>query len=242
MISEMSKKGNGHRRGNLVQYVVDDLRQKILRGSYQPGQPLPAEGKLAESLEVSRTVIREAMSELKAQGLVEVSQGRRPHVKSMDNQAVISTLDILLQRSQATIVHLMQIRRPLEGEIAALAAENASKEDYRQISNAINDLRVAPTLPQCIEADVAFHRSLALASGNPIFVLFLDTVRALLVRCQQTLFPLAGLMVTLEGHNKIFDEVRAGDPVAARQAMLNHLDEAQHALHQVREEEIEARS
>lgn len=239
MDPEIRENGNGHRRGNLVQYVVDTLRQKILCGTYQPGQPLPAEGKLAQSLEVSRTVIREAMCELRAQGLVEVSQGRRPHVKSMDSQAVIATLDTLLQRSQATLVHLMQVRRPLEAEIAALAAEHATPEDLRQIEKAINDLRIAPDLTASIEADASFHRALAIASGNPLFVLFMDTVRALLVRCQRTLFPLAGLVITLEGHTSIFEQVQAGDPAEARKTMLKHLDEAQQALLQVPEEEIE---
>lgn len=239
-ILRASSGGGRPARPNLVEQVTEQLRGRILQGQYAVGQTMPSEGKLAEGLGVSRTVIREAMRGLRAQGLVEVSQGRRPRVKSNDPSALVASLDLLLQRSQATILHLIQIRRPLEGEIAALAARLADDQVHERLARSINEMRLADDVDGIVRADVAFHRCLAEASGNPLFVLFLDTVRTLLVRSQKTIFPLAGLLVTLEGHQKIYNEIRAGQVEAARAAMLRHLDEAEQALRRAEPENIQA--
>jgi len=221
----------GHPTGHTrVEQVTAELRNKILRGYLASNEWLPSEGALAESMGVSRTVIREAMRNLRAQGLVEASQGRRARVRANDPSVLINSLDAMLQRSEATIYHLLQLRRPLEGEIAALAAEHATQEDLEKLGSTLDELRVARDLEDCIRADVAFHRYLADASHNPLFALFLDTVRALLVRAQQKTFPLAGVLLTIEGHCRILEAIVAREPAAAQQAMLQHLDEAEEAL------------
>lgn len=213
-----------------VSQVTAQLRDQILKGHLASHEWLPSESALAEAMGVSRTVIREAMYNLRAQGLVEVSQGRRARVLANDPTMLINSLDAMLQRSEATIYHLLQLRRPLEGEIAALAAEHATQEDLEKLGGTLDELRVAKTLDECIKADVSFHRYLADASRNPLFALFLDTVRALLVRAQQKTFPLAGVLLTIEGHCRILEAIVARQPVAARQAMMQHLDEAEEAL------------
>jgi GntR family transcriptional regulator, transcriptional repressor for pyruvate dehydrogenase complex len=213
-----------------VEHVTAELRNRILKGHLASNEWLPSESALAQSMGVSRTVIREAMHNLRAQGLVEVSQGRRARVRASDASVLINSLDAMLQRSEATIYHLLQLRRPLEGEIAALAAEHATQADLEKLGSTLDDLRVAKDLEDCIRADVAFHRHLAEASHNPLFELFLETVRALLVRAQQKTFPLAGVLLTIEGHCRILEAIVARNPMAAQQAMLQHLDEAEEAL------------
>jgi GntR family transcriptional repressor for pyruvate dehydrogenase complex len=213
-----------------VEQVTAELRNQILKGHLAKDEWLPSEGSLARAMGVSRTVIREAMRNLRSQGLVEVSQGRRPRVRSTSSSAVIESLDALLQRSEATIYHLLQLRRPLESEIAALAAEHATQADLEKLGGTLDEMRVAKTLEECIKSDVNFHRYLAEASGNPLFMLFQDTLRALLVRAQQRTFPLAGLLLTIEGHCRILEAIAARHPVAAQQAMLMHLDEAEETL------------
>jgi DNA-binding FadR family transcriptional regulator len=213
-----------------VERVTAELRSKILKGHLAKDEWLPSEDSLAKAMGVSRTVIREAMRNLRSQGLVEVSQGRRSRVRTTDPSAVIESLDALLQRSEATIYHLLQLRRPLESEIAALAAEHATQADLEKLGGTLDEMRVAKTLEECIKSDVDFHRYLAEASGNPLFMLFQDTLRALLVRAQQRTFPLAGVLLTIEGHCRVLEAIAARHPAAAQQAMLMHLDEAEETL------------
>jgi len=217
----------GHTR---VEHVTAQLRGKILQGHLASNEWLPSESALAQAMGVSRTVIREAMHNLRAQGLVEVSQGRRARVRANDTTVLVNSLDAMLQRSEATIYHLLQLRRPLETEIAALAAEHATQADMEKLGATLDDMRVAKTLEECVRADVAFHRYLAEASHNPLFSLLLDTLRALLVRAQRKTFPLAGLLLTIEGHCRILEAIAARHPLAAQQAMRQHLDEAEETL------------
>src|SRR6266481_3177998 len=106
-------------RPPLVEQVVDRLRAHIVSGDFPADQEMPPEAALCQTLGVSRTVVREAMRILRAQGLVEVSQGKRPRVRPVDAKYVIDGLTLLIQRTDASLLHLAELRRPMESEIAA---------------------------------------------------------------------------------------------------------------------------
>ena len=92
---------------DLVDQVVTHLRARILAG-----ESLPSEGDLSESFGVSRTVIREAMRSLRAQGLVVMSQGSRPRVAEVDARPTVESRALLLARSRTTLLGLTEVRRP----------------------------------------------------------------------------------------------------------------------------------
>ena len=100
-------------RGDLVRGAVEQLRAFIL--ARDGGSELPSEAELGERLGVSRTVLREALKHLQAQGLVALSQGKRARVGSADPQAAIESLNVLLRRSEGSLLHLVEVRRPPRG-------------------------------------------------------------------------------------------------------------------------------
>jgi GntR family transcriptional regulator, transcriptional repressor for pyruvate dehydrogenase complex len=208
---------------NLVAEVVGRLKAHILSGQMPADSPLPAEGKLAESFRVSRTVIREAMRILSAQGLVEISQGKRARIKPADPAATIASLDALLSRSPGSLAHLTEVRRPLEIEIAGLAAERGSAEQLAALERANDELASATSLEAAVEADVRFHRLLAEATGNPIFALMLETIAQLLKESRRRTIATSGQQLALEEHRRILATVKLRDPQAAREAMAFHL-------------------
>lgn len=208
---------------NLVDEVVGRLKAHIVTGQLAADAPLPAEGKLAESFRVSRTVIREAMRILRAQGLVEISQGRKPRVKRADTQATIESLDALLSRSTGSLTHLTEVRRPLEIEIAGLAAERATAEQLAALKQVNSDLAAANTLEAAVTADVRFHRLLAEATGNPIFVLMLETIAQLLTESRRRTIAASGQQLALEEHVSILATIISRDHAAAREAMAQHM-------------------
>jgi len=118
--------GKTEPEGDLVSQVIDHLRKEIVSGSCAAGMSLPSEGSLAESLGVSRTVIREAMRSLRSQGLIVMSQGARPRVAEVDLRPTVESLELLLKRSRTTLLQLTEVRRPLESMIARLAAKRVS--------------------------------------------------------------------------------------------------------------------
>lgn len=209
------------RRGDLVGGAVEQLRDYVL--ARPDDEILPSEADLGDRLGISRTVLREAMKHLQAQGLVSLAQGKRARVRSGDPKAAVQTLAALLQRQKGDLLHLADVRRPLEAEIAELAARRGSAEDLEEAERAIRDQAQAATLGAQIEADLRFHRALAKATGNPIFLLLLDLLADLMRASRQKTLGAHGRQIAVDHHRRILEAVRKRRPARARKEMLDHL-------------------
>ncbi|NLE39032.1 MAG: FadR family transcriptional regulator [Pirellulaceae bacterium] len=218
------------KRVGLVREVVDRLREQILAGEYPSGGTLPPEGKLGEDLGVSRTVVREAMRILGAQGLVEVSQGKRPRVRPADPQTVVETFGTYLQRGDHTLLDLIEVRLPLEAEMVSLAADRATDAQLLEMEKSIDDMAAAKNLKSRVEADARFHDLLAESTGNPLFSLLLTTVSGAMRRSRKETISRTGADRALRGHRAILAALRAKDAEAARRAMVEHLRMAEEDL------------
>ena len=211
---------------DLVEQTVTALRQSILAGNFADHDNLPSQGELSEQLGVSRPVVREATRILQSQGLLRISQGRKPQVQPAGPQAMIESLNTLLERADVALPHLAEARVPLESEIAGLAAERAQPEDLRALRQTIHDLKVATNLEARVQADVDFHRRLAQATRNPIFEWLLEALAKLLRESRRRTIRLVGAEVALAHHTHILRAVESGDGKAARKAMRDHLEAA----------------
>jgi len=207
----------------LVEQVVERVREGIFAGEFPAGSELPSEGTLAKTIGVSYTVIREAMRTLRSHGLVDISQGRRPRVKPAGPEAVRETLDAMLRRSHSSLHELTELRRPLECEIVALAAQRATPTEIERMQETIERQAAAATLDGQIEADIEFHNLLAAAAGNKLFGLVLSTVWGLLWESRRQTISRVGIEHALAGHRAVLDAVRRHDAEAARRAMQEHV-------------------
>jgi len=218
------------KRLDLVREVVDRIRSQILAGEYGPNDLLPPEGRLGESLGVSRTVVREAMRILGAQGLVEVSQGKRPRIRPADPQTVVETFGTYFQRGDHSLLDLIEVRIPLETEMVALAARRATPAQMTVMEQTIEDMAAAEDLQMRVEADARFHELLAESTGNPLFSLFLTTVSGAMRRSRSETIGRTGADRALQGHRAILAAIRKRDADAARKAMDEHLRMAEEDL------------
>jgi GntR family transcriptional repressor for pyruvate dehydrogenase complex len=218
------------RKVNLVAEVVERLESHILAGRYSSGEDLPVEAHLCASFGVSRTVVREAIRILSGRGLVEASQGRPTRVKPADAEHVQETIGVFLRRSNHSLVQLVEVRRPLESEIAALAARHATAEQLRELKSVNDELARAKNIEQLVEADLRFHDLLAEATGNPVFSLLLKALIDLLRHSRRKTLARTGPSRALAGHREIYEAVRQGKPEPARAAMLRHLQWAEEDL------------
>jgi GntR family transcriptional regulator, transcriptional repressor for pyruvate dehydrogenase complex len=214
-------------RPDLVRMVVERLGARIIAGEFDASGLLPAECRLGETYQVSRTVVREAMRVLAAQRLVEVSQGRRPRVRPVDSQAVMETFHIFLKRADHSLLDLIEVRRPLEATIAALAAQRATPDHIRAMEDVLREAASARGLKSLIEADLRFHELLAEATGNPIFLLLLQTLVGSMRQSRQKTIARSGVQKTILDHAALLEAVRRHDSEAARQTMLDHLTDAE---------------
>lgn len=207
--------------------IAEQIRHDIVLGKLAPGMRLPTELQLKDMFGVSRTVVREAIAQLRTEGLVESRQGVGAFVTDADRRRSIQ-IGAQGPVSAHQFRDLFQLRVPLEIEAAGLAALNHEAEHLERMDAAQARMVGCPRwADEWIEADLEFHTALAMATQNEYFSLFLGYVGAHLGESMkagriQSALPHI-VEVTLQEHTAIRDAVAARDAMAARLAMARHI-------------------
>ncbi len=221
--------------GQVLGTVIERLEGLIFDG-FQPGDTLPSEGKLAEALGVSRLTVREATRSLKARGLVEIRQGRRPTVAAPNSALVGDFFQIAVRRDPRALLELLDVRRALEVHIAALAARRAGKGEIADMEMSIAAMRAGENDSEAFHAaDVRFHENLAAASANRLLVFLIEAFAEPLRESRLRSFAGhqargGGIDDVIEQHQSILEAVKAGNPKQAAQAMRDHLEQTEKDL------------
>lgn len=211
------------------------LMQRIESGELAPDERLPTEQRLSEQFGVSRTVVREAVSRLKSIGLLTSRQGAGVFVAPR-HQARALAFDPMVVTSMEGVLQVVEVRRGLEADVAALAAERITPEKAKAIGDALAHLEACPPQgTEGVEADLAFHRSIARATDNPHYerlLGFLEQYQREAMRVTRTNEALdSGYMVQVrQEHRAIAEAVMRGDVAAARQAAMQHMHNAAHRI------------
>ena len=213
-------------RASLVEQTAEQLRRKILDGEFAPGEELPSELTLVETMGVSRTVVRGATQALRSQGLITGSQGRRARVTQPDPGHAIDSLHTLLHRSDVSVLNLIEVRLPLESEIAELAARRIADTDLQSLDEAMAELAGAQTREAVAEADMRFHRLLAEATRNQILLLIFEALSQLVVASRLREFSESHRDYVYKMHKSILDAVRRGEAEKAGSLMREHITNA----------------
>lgn len=220
-------------RRNLVADLVTDLRSEIERGTFTPGDRLPSEAQLTDRYSVSRTVVREAIATLRADGLVEPRQGAGVFVLE-PAEAAARPFQIVDTAKISSIVEMLELRVAVEMEAAALAAARRSPAQEEEIYAAEARVReLAEAGMPTTEADLAFHLAVADATNNPRFREFLEVLgvavipRSNLHADKRQPSPAPYIALIASEHRAIADAIAIGDAEAARDAMRTHLQGSQ---------------
>ena len=222
------------RKPKLSERVVAVLRSQMLSGEIAPGRKLPTENQLTETFGVSRTVIREAIATLAADGLVESRQGAGVFAREHPAFAFGSiTIDMGNKLSQA--INVLEVRMGIEIESAGLAAQRRNTSQEARIQEAFFEFdRLLQQGEPTGKADFAFHREIASATNNPFYVEILDALGDRTIPCDRS-SPWYSVEVLsheyLTGlqreHLSILKAISDGNVEAARDAMRAHLTAAQ---------------
>jgi DNA-binding FadR family transcriptional regulator len=221
------------RRPKLSETVVAAIRKQLVAGEIQPGQKLPTEEKMTEAFGVSRTVIREALASLAADGLVEPRQGAGVFVLDHPTLTLSSMSQEISKISQA--INVLEVRMGIEVEAAGLAAARRNAAQVALIQEAFFEFeRVLKLGEPTGKADFAFHREIASATNNPLYVEMLDALGDRTIPCDRTspwysveVLSVDYLTKLQREHLLVLKAISAGDAVAAREAMRAHLVAAQ---------------
>ena len=209
------------KKRNLFGQVLEGLGSRIVRGELQPGQTLP-ETELCRDLGASRTVVREVLKTLSAKGLVDTRTRTGTRVLEATHWNLLD-LDVLGWRYAAMprmqfFRELFELRRMIEPNAAALAAERATAPDIKAIADAYADMQKAPNVSQsAIDADLSFHRAVLSAAHNELLTQMAGVIGAGLLtsfRISSSSFD-----VFVPQHGEILEAIRYGRPNVARAAM-----------------------
>lgn len=217
-------------RRKLYQEVLDRLMARINAGEFGPGEQLPSERELMDVYGVGRPAIREALQQLERSGIVSISHGERARVLLPTAEAMVEQMTgaarYLLSVEPRTLDHLKEARVFLEAGLARLAAERADEAGLALLRQRLDEHREA-SLEDFLKRDIAFHRQIAVMSGNPIFPAVVEGMLAWLGAYYRTLVRVQGAeSVTLQEHQRIYDAIAGRRPDEAARAMSDHLNRA----------------
>ena len=222
----------------LYRRISDGILARLAAGEFPIGSRLPTERKLADAYGVSRASVREAVVALEMIGVLELRKGSGIYVVSLGTNEEVETLDI-------GAFELLEARRGIEAEVAALAAVRRSDQDIVELARLIDVMR-DPEVTISERADRDFHFALAAATGNRAMTTVVTDLWAMRERCllARTIHQRArggGEDRRVEEHEAVLDAVRTQNAEGARGAMRHHLEAViEHLLVMTENEEFEA--
>ncbi len=217
--------------GSLVQTAMQAVTRYIRDKRLRVGDTLPGEAHFAQSLNVSRAVMREAFGALAALRLIDVANGRKPRVGALDGSVIATSLDHAVSTAQITVPEIWDVRRTIEMRTAALAAAQRTEEEADRIialAQAMMDDR--DDAPKRSDHDIAFHHAIATASHNLLFVQIVSSFAPLMAiavpAAWRTRKAKREQQLMLDRHMAIALAIKARDAEAAAAAMSAHFDSA----------------
>ena len=215
------------RKTKLYEKVAQQIRGLIRDGLLKPGDKLPPERELAETFQVSRSSLRDAIRSLEVMGLVEPRQGEGTVVLDLDARALVNPLSTILQQKRELIGELLELRRIIEPPLAARAAAHATADELAFMEEILERQKEKVDRGElAIEEDSEFHYAIASAAKNSVILKVVDMFMDLLRESRERSLQVEGrLLKSFLGHKRILSAVRRHDTPAAESAMRRHIEE-----------------
>jgi GntR family transcriptional regulator, transcriptional repressor for pyruvate dehydrogenase complex len=211
---------------SVTDQAIEKIKEMILSGELGPGDRLPREADLAHRLGLSRNSLREAVRALSLIRILDVRQGDGTYVTSLDSSLLLDALSFVVDLHQdRSVLELLEARRVLEAEAAALAAQRITPAQIEELQ------RLTAAMPQCdavqefVDNDLRFHRTLAEASANGVIATLLDSLSGKTIRARlwRGITEAGAIDRTIYEHRAICDALARHRPDLARAWMAVHL-------------------
>jgi DNA-binding FadR family transcriptional regulator len=218
----------------LSDQVTRELARRIANGEFGEDVPLPTEFEICQEFGVSKTTAREVIRSLAERGFVDVRQGRRMQLRRASEWNQLDPLMVELiddpDVARRYLADVHYVRTLIEPEVAARAALQADDDQIGRAAAAVEAMATLTDDPDAyLEADVAFHRELAAATGSVILIFVLDSLGELQRLSRRvTNRLLKRLPEATREHRRILEAVIAHQPERAREAMQAHLLTVEH--------------
>ncbi len=222
---------NIRKRERLADQLYGQILEEIVSGVLKEGDKLPSENEISRSFNVSRPVIREALTRLQADGLVYSRQGAGSFVKARPPEGLTKFAEA---SDVPSLLRCFEARLPFEGAAASLAAQRASSVDIKRIASALKVFEDALISGEGIpaNADYDFHLAIAKATGNEFYVNVLSLLNSSMVSGIRVALKITKvgskerMKQVCKEHRAIYEAIVTGDPEGADLAMRYHIHSA----------------
>jgi GntR family transcriptional regulator, transcriptional repressor for pyruvate dehydrogenase complex len=213
------------RRSRLYEKIVDQIHALIADGRLKPGDQLPPERALAETFQVSRTSVREALRALELRGLIQGKQGGGTFVRSVSADDLTRPMTTALLAGKREIADLFELREMIEPAIARKAAERAEPRHLDELERILEQQRSKVERGEPYpDEDAAFHYTVAVAANNAALLRLVNVIMDLLRESRATYLQRGSRpQRSLEGHRALLDALRHHDPARAERIMREHI-------------------
>ena len=209
---------------NLVNEVLAQIREQILKGEWIQGQKIPSENELSRLFHVSRNTVRSAIHQLGALGILVARQGQGTFVNSSFKTAYVSSIMPFISLNREEILDLLEFRKILEAGGAGLASERAEQRDIDEIGSALQTmLHSVDDIDAYSKADFDFHLAIAKASKNKLMHEVLNRLSVSVYSHLIEMNKEFGADVSAENHRRIFQSIRDGDVSRSERLMRQNI-------------------
>lgn len=216
--------------------IAEEISERILKmlrdRKLRPGDKLPPERELADMLGVSRPSLREALRALSLMNIIEIRQGDGTYVSSLDPDQLFDHLEFVFDLDESTLLQLFEARKVVEVGCVGLAAKLITEAQLAELELIVQQsAATVGNAEEFLAADLALHKVVTEASHNPMLIRFMASINQLgMVSRRITGSSAAVRQQSIQDHKRIVAALKAGDPEAAREAMLNHLNNVEKSL------------
>lgn len=232
MSSSLSPSGS---KDGVTNQLIARLKSLISAGVLTPGARLPPERELAPAFGVSRSSLRHALKAMEIMGVLTQRVGDGTYLAADAGAILQEPFELLMLIDGITLDDLLDTRLIVEPELAARAAERATLEDLKRMSQTLEGFRRGTAEAAFVEADLAFHRAIFDAARNPICTRMFSLIHRAMGSSILLTSQLVDWDHTLEFHRPIYMAIEKRNPVEAREAMVAHLSDAKSLLSRIEE-------
>ncbi len=216
---------------NISDIILQQMKEQILNGDWEPGKKIPSENELTKLFGVSRISVRQALQKLTAIGLIETRVGEGSFVKKLSPGIAMNNLIPALYLGPDSLKEVLEFRKVMEGRVAELACLKAGPDDIENLEKIYGDMeKDKDNLEKFSQEDYNFHIALGTITNNSIIIQLYTIIQEQLNIAFKKIVTVRGNKAGLYYHKLILDAMKEKDCEKAKKMMDEHMEDLYHAF------------
>ncbi len=218
-------------RKSRQEYVMEQIQDLILQNALKPNDYLPSEIEMAQSLNVSRSTVREALRRLETMGVVDISHGERPRVSNLNLERFLDALRMFMVIDRDEFLDLMELRKIIEIGALDIAIEKITKEHAENLEHYIALMKENIDNPEVFALnDFNFHLELIKSTENFLLLKLMDIISAALLKVQRITSRFPSSKTAIPHHEAILSAILRRDKDEAKRILNEHITASEEKL------------